>query len=259
MNKVLIATIFAITALPVTAQENASAPLPVQRAKTDNAVLPAGTEILLRMAQEVTTKGRTWDEGDTFVLNVAHDVMLGDYVIIPQGARAVGRITWLTNKGMFGKSGKMDIELEYVEVMGRRINVDGTYRQEGEGNTVATVGGVVAAGPFAAFITGRSGTIPQGRELMSTLESDLVLDIPAGEVGQGRGAAPLPVVRRTNVQELMPTEVAPEDEPEQATSDDVAPDESVAKESMASVPEFVSEPVEQAIETASEETETPGG
>ncbi|MGB3806984.1 MAG: hypothetical protein WA936_07280 [Erythrobacter sp.] len=185
MNKFLLAASAALIAVPAIAQDAAPAPapLPVQQAQVGNAVLPAGTEILLKMTQDVTTKGRTWEEGDTFILNVVHDVTLGDYVVIPRGSKAVGRITWLTSKGMFGKSGKMDVELEYVEVGGRRIAVDGTYRQEGEGNTMATVGGVVLAGVFGGFITGRSGTIPQGRELMSTLESDLELAIPASQIG----------------------------------------------------------------------------
>ena len=99
-------------------------------------------------------------------------------IVIPAGTRAVGQITWLTSKGAFGKSGKMDIEMQYLELDGQRVPLDGTYRQEGEGNTLATVGGVVAAGVFAAFITGRSGRIPQGRELIATLERDLPVSMP---------------------------------------------------------------------------------
>ncbi|MGB3712184.1 MAG: hypothetical protein WA985_10890, partial [Erythrobacter sp.] len=121
MNKFLLAASAALIAVPAIAQDAAPAPLPVQQAQVGNAVLPAGTEILLKMTQDVTTKGRTWEEGDNFILNVVHDVTLGDYVVIPRGSKAVGRITWLTSKGMFGKSGKMDVELEYVEVGGRRI------------------------------------------------------------------------------------------------------------------------------------------
>lgn len=241
MYKLFFAALAASAAVPAIAQDAAPMPLPVQRAQTGNAVLPAGTEILLKMSQEVTTRGNTWDEGDTFVLNVVHDVMVGDYVVIPQGARAVGRITWLTNRGAFGKSGKMDVELEYVEVMGRRINVDGTYRQEGEGNTLATVGGVVAAGVFAAFITGKSGTIPQGRELMATLESDLVLAIAASEVGSTGGAAPLPVTSVQNASTEVSASAVTEDA-EEAGADEVA-------EAAEAAPEFISEPVEQAIDT----------
>jgi hypothetical protein len=185
--------VVAALAAPVTAQDSAEPlPLPVQQQTAGNAVLPANTEVLLKMNQEVTTKGRTWSEGDTFNLTVVEDVTLGDYVVIPRGSKAVGRITWLTSRGAFGKSGKMDIELEHVEVSGRRVPLNGTYRQEGEGNTLATVGGVIAAGVFAGFITGHSGKIPQGRELMATTERDLELALPAAAVQDiSLGVAPL--------------------------------------------------------------------
>ena len=190
MNALALAAL--IFAVPAYAQDNT--PLQVQPASAKPAaVLPANTEVLLRMNQEVTTKGDTWKEGDTFNMSVVHDVMLGDYVVIPKGSRGVGRITWLTSKGAFGKSGKMDIELDYVEVGGRRIDLNGTYRQEGEGNTVATVGGVILAGVFAGFITGKSGRIPQGRELMATTESDIPVALPEGAVISAPGLQARPV------------------------------------------------------------------
>jgi len=192
MKIIYLAVSAALAGSPVFAQE--PLPLPVQRADatpSGNAVLPANTQITLRMNQDVTTKGKTWSEGDLFKLTVAEDVMLSDYVVIPRGTPAWGKITWMTDKGAFGKSGKMDIELEYIEIGGRRIRIDGKFRQEGEGNTLATVGGVVAAGPFAAFITGKSGLIPEGRELNATLEENLELAIPASAIAQKRELAPL--------------------------------------------------------------------
>ena len=189
-SKVLLSALALAIPASATAQDAVQG-VPVQAVRVaakPATVLPANTEILLKMNQEVTTKGRTWDEGDTFNLSTVHDVLLGDYVVIPAGTRGVGRITWLTSKGAFGKSGKMDVELEYLELGGRRINIDGTYRQEGEGNTVATVGGVVLAGVFAGFITGKSGRIPQGRELMATLESDLAVALPEGATVRSHNA-----------------------------------------------------------------------
>lgn len=194
MNKMILAASAVLFAMPVYAQE---APLPVQAVKAPEQpafVLPAGTEISLVMAQEVTTKGSGWEEGDQFNLTVASPVLLGDYVVIPKGTKGVGRITWLTSRGAFGKSGKMDIELEYLELGGRRINIDGTYRQEGDGATLATVGGVILAGVFAGFITGKSGIIPQGRELMATLEDDLPVALPEGASLAPRAITAQPVV-----------------------------------------------------------------
>jgi|GEM_PF-387935 len=161
------------SAVQAVASADQAAPLLVTQAQTVGAVLPANTELNLVMNDTLTTKGNRWKEGDTFGLSVAQDVRLGGYVVIPRGSRAVGRITWLTSKGAFGKSGKMEIDLEYVEVSGRRIPIEGHFRQEGEGNTVATVGGVIVAGVFAGFITGKSGTIPQGRELAARTKEDL--------------------------------------------------------------------------------------
>jgi len=101
---------------PAQAQQldNAAPVQAVQVAAEPEVYLPAGTEIPLKMTQTITTRGDSWEEGDQFNLVVAADVRLGDYVIIPQGTKAVGRITWLTSRGAFGKSGKMDIELEYI-------------------------------------------------------------------------------------------------------------------------------------------------
>lgn len=157
---------------PITAVATLPEPAPAK-------VLPANTEIMFRVNDTITTKGNAFAEGDTFSLSVAQDVMLDGYVVIPRNTRAVAKITWLTSKGAFGKSGKMEIALQYVEVNGSRLPIEGTYRQEGEGNTVATVGGVVAAGVFAGFITGRSATIPQGRELVGRTTADLPVRIAA--------------------------------------------------------------------------------
>lgn len=211
---------FATLAVTPLAAQDAAAPLPVQHVDavpTGNAVLPANTEVLLQMSQDVTTKGKKFKEGDTFKLTVVKPVMLGDYVVIPEGAPAYGRITWLTSKGAFGKSGKMDVELEHVEIGGHKIRLDGTFRQEGEGNTLATAGGVVLAGVFAGFITGKSALIPQGRELMATTEGDLQLAIPASavhrEVKQA-GLAPVgetvAIAATTEAAVATPTATAPD-------------------------------------------------
>lgn len=201
MKYAIIAAAAATAFTPIAAQAQQAAPLPVSQGHVTaegNAILPANTEVPLRMSEEVTTKGKTWDEGDTFRLSVARDVKFGGYVVIPAGSRATGRITWLTSRGAFGKSGKMDIELESVEVDGRTIPLEGTYRQEGEGATMATLGGVLVAGVFAGFITGKSGRIPEGRELIAKTEQPIELAIAASAIGQSSRraaiAAPLPPV-----------------------------------------------------------------
>jgi len=44
--------------------------------------------------------------------------------------------------------------------------------------SLSRLGGVIAAGVFAGFIAGCSGELPQGRELIATLESNLPVALP---------------------------------------------------------------------------------
>lgn len=169
----------AIAALAVTPLVASPAPVPQEVAVGgQQAVLGAGSPITLAVAEEANTS--THREGDTFKLTVLNDVKLGETVVIPRGTPAVGEITWRTGKGAFGKSGKMEFSLRYIDLKGERIPVTGDFRQEGEGNTVATGVGVIAIGVFAGFITGKRARVPVGRELMAQLAQP----VPFGADGQ---------------------------------------------------------------------------
>jgi hypothetical protein len=127
-------------------------------------VLPANTEIILRMSDDLTSKGGKIDAGHMFRLTVAYDIRVQGTIVIPSGTPAVGEVTMRTGKGVFGKSGKMEVELRHVDLNGRRIPMNGKFRQEGEGNTLAAVGAIFLSAPLL-FVTGKSAVIPRGREL----------------------------------------------------------------------------------------------
>lgn len=175
-----IETAAAVPAMPAPAPVAEVAPQP------QDVVLPAGTEILLAMATEINSTANR--EGETFPLTVVSDVRIGDEVVIPRGTRAIGEITWRTGRGAFGKSGKMDIALRYIDLEGQRLPIEGTYRQEGDGATVATLAGIVAVGIFAGFITGKRATVPVGRELMSRTAQPIPFTMPGGRLSSAYDA-----------------------------------------------------------------------
>lgn len=182
---------------------------PVSAAPAAGTFLPANTRVVLAMNEELTSK--RVEEGHKFSLSVTHDVTLQGFVVIPRGTPAYGEVVWRTGKGAFGKSGKMEIELRYIDLNGRRIPITGKYRQEGEGNTVATVGAVVAVGVFGAFVTGKSARIPQGRELPAFTAEALPVSFegatPAPVAAIATVAAPLaaPAVATVAAPEAAPT------------------------------------------------------
>ena len=126
-------------------------------------VLPANAELTVTPNSDLSSKSLR--EGDTFPVSTVYDVLKDGYVVIPRGTRGQGKVTWRTGKGAFGKSAKMDLAFEWIEVGGRRVVIDGKHRQEGAGNTAATIGTALAAGVFSAFVTGKSATVPRGMQL----------------------------------------------------------------------------------------------
>ncbi len=136
--------------------------------------LIAGTPIPLVVASEVNSS--THKAGDMFQLTVLNDIKVGDTLVIPRGTPATAEITWRTGKGAFGKSGKLEFSLRYIELDGKRIPISGDFRQEGEGNTIATGVGLLAVGLFAGFITGKRARLPTGRELLSQLSQPVTFD-----------------------------------------------------------------------------------
>jgi hypothetical protein len=134
-------------------------------------VLPANTEIVMTMNETVSTKSHRL--GEKFSLTVAQDVKANGVTVIPRGTRAVAQITRRTNKGGFGKAGKMDFTFRYLDHNGLQIPIEGRHHQSGDSRTGATVGAVVAAGLVGGMLVkGKSAKIEYGREFTArTLEA----------------------------------------------------------------------------------------
>jgi len=182
-NLLCAAALAALVTSPVAAQ------LPAAPAQSATMTLPANTEVIVALNDELNSARIR--EGQTFSATVQQDVFLGSYIVIPRGTRAVGEVTWKTGKAAFGKSGKMEVAMRYLELAGQRVPIDGTLRHEGEGRTGATIGAVVAAGVLAGlFVTGKSAVMPQGREF-SVHTRDPLPVLVANAPQQAKAAGPI--------------------------------------------------------------------
>lgn len=167
---------------PAAAPAEAAAPVvvPVTPAPVapTTATIAAGLAIPLALTAELSSSRNR--EGETFAMTVSQDVLSDGIVVIPRGTRAVGEITLRSGRGMFGKSGKMELSFRYLDMDGVRVPLDGTHFQAGEGNTAGTVGAVLAAGVVGGMVvTGRSANMPAGREFSArTLDALPVQVLP---------------------------------------------------------------------------------
>jgi hypothetical protein len=189
MNKFFLslACASASLAMPAFAQDAVSqAPIelaptvqPVAAVATSNAVLRAGTPVPLRMMEAVTTKKKAAKVGQRFQLEVAAPVEVNGVVVIPAGTPAWGEITEVRNKGMWGKSGKLNAKLLYLRVNGRQIRLTGAFDDKGTTGTAGVVGAIAVLPIAGFFMTGTSAELPAGAAVNGFVDEDIELAMAA--------------------------------------------------------------------------------
>lgn len=143
-------------------------------------MLRVGTDLPLRLLEELTTEGKRARVGDRFRLETAEAVVVNGVTVIPVGTPAVGEITEVRNKGMWGKSGRIVARLLHVTVNGRQIRLTGEFDDKGRAGGVGAVAvSAVVFLPAGFFMTGTSARVPPGTIVRSFIDEDVPLVMPA--------------------------------------------------------------------------------
>jgi hypothetical protein len=158
----------------------ASAAAPIVAPTTTNAVLRTGTEVPLRLSEELTTKGKRLRVGQRFRMETSEPIMVQGVTVIPVGTPAVGEITDVRNKGMWGKSGHLAGRILYLTVNGRQIRLSGAFDDKGVAGGVgaAAVSAIVFL-PAGFFMTGTSAMLPAGSSVKGFIDEDVALSLAA--------------------------------------------------------------------------------
>lgn len=136
-------------------------------------VLHAGTTIQLETRDELTTEHKALKVGQQVEMDVLQPVMLNGQVAIPAGSRAVGEITTVRNKGMWGKSGGITARVLYVEANGRQIRLNGSFNDRGETGTAGVIASVALVPVAGFFVTGTSAKIPPGTHVTAFIAEEV--------------------------------------------------------------------------------------
>jgi len=179
------------------ADEPQSVGVPAAAPSVARSVLPAGSPVYVVLQQDLSTA--TAEIGQRFEVAVAQDVVAEGTVVIPAGAEGWGEVTFVTNRGGFGKPGILGITLRELELGDRAVKLDGRYREEGTSRNAESAATYFVVGVFAGLIRGGKGGIPAGRELKARTGEAIAFVV---------GAEPPPVPPRG--------EPGPEDQPASA-------------------------------------------
>lgn len=158
----------------------ASAPSPIAAPMTNNAILRTGTEVPLRLSEELTTQGKKLRVGQRFRLETAEPVIVQGITVIPVGSPAVGEVTDVRNKGMWGKSGQLGARVLYVTVNGRQIRLSGAFDDKGVAGGIGAVAvSAIVFLPAGFFMTGTSARVPVGTAVKAFVDEDVQLSLAA--------------------------------------------------------------------------------
>lgn len=134
-------------------------------------VLARGTEIRMETVRELNSNDSK--VGDRFDLEVTEDVKLNGRTVIEAGTRGVGEVTLAKRKGMWGKSGKLETRLLYLEVGGERIRISGSAGGQGKTGTAGVVASLAVVPIAGFFVTGTSALVPPRTPTIATLDEDV--------------------------------------------------------------------------------------
>jgi hypothetical protein len=133
------------------------------------AVVPVGKNLVtVVLVEQLSSK--TAKLGDRFAIRAAEDLVVGPNVAVPAGAPGVGEVTRVVQKGAFGRSGKIEVRMLYLNVGGRQIALGGLAGDRGRSGTLPTIAVAAVAGLFSGFVTGQSAEIAAGSRLSAYVD-----------------------------------------------------------------------------------------
>lgn len=133
-----------------------------------------GDEFHVRMEEAISSK--TAIPGRKFSVTLADDVKLADGTVLKAGYRGVGRVVEASRNGMLGRSGEVNITIDYIRVGDERIPLRGGTGVAGSQNTMGVIGAVIVTGGIGLFVKGRSVEIPKGQVLTVYADEDTTLN-----------------------------------------------------------------------------------
>jgi hypothetical protein len=173
--------------------------------KTSHTLLD-GTPVKLRLAQTISSANAK--VGQEVPFEVVDDVKVGEVVVLPKGATAIGAVTEAYSKKSMGRGGKLNMYIKYARLSDQeKVPLRAVKDSQGGGHVGSMTVSMVATGilfwpaaPLFLFMHGKDITIPQGSEVTAFVEGDMPLDL-------GRFGAAIPPVE--NTQATMVVESTP--------------------------------------------------
>jgi hypothetical protein len=145
-----------LPANPAGSQTATAPPRPVEPPPPSVITLPSGTQLRIRLDQELSSG--TSQSGESFPATVADDVMVNGKVVIPRGARAEGTVVDAKSLGRFKGGALLQVRLDRVHTRWGTYPVEtGTIDRAEQGKGKRSAGFIGGGAGLGALIGGLAG------------------------------------------------------------------------------------------------------
>jgi hypothetical protein len=192
-------------AVPATKQATSVSVAPLVSepgADANTRIIRGGAQIRVAFLHEITTEDKASKVGDRPRLEVSEDVVVDGVTVIPKGTPVTGELTAVRNKGMWGKSGKIEGRVLNMSLNGRTVRMSGAFDDKGVTGTAGVVAAVALVPVVGFFVTGTSARIPAGGQLSAYVDEDIVFTVQPAEA-----PAPIPVAAPVAAEPISPAPV----------------------------------------------------
>jgi hypothetical protein len=160
--------------------------------------LPAGTVVMIEMAEPVSTK--THKPGDTFAIRLAEPVVVSGQLVLRAGTTGIGEVVESAKPGMGGKGAKLILAARSLTAPGgadlplKGLQLSGAGKGRENAATALGIGGIVflPAGIAGIALHGGDVSIPAGTQATAKLIHTATLR-SLGRAPKGAGKISEPV------------------------------------------------------------------
>jgi len=140
------------------------------------------TPVRIKLARTMSSKDAKVNDRVDF--EVLEDVKVGNVVVIERGSLAIATVTEAHPKRRMGRSGKLNINIDYLRLAsGDKVPLRAVKGGNGGNHIAAMTGAMVAtslvffpAAPLFLFMHGKDITIPKGTEVTAYVAANTPLD-----------------------------------------------------------------------------------
>ncbi len=151
---------------------------------SSSVVLPKDSLIKVKFMQDISSKEN--QAGDVVDFVVDDNIYVGDALVLPKGAKGVGRIAKIVQPRIFGRDARIDLDFSHVIAVNDGavpVTMGDLAKQQAKtaaGAAGASIGGMVLFGPVGiiggAFVKGASVVIPAGSNTYVQVKEDTTVD-----------------------------------------------------------------------------------